>query len=104
MATRDPDTDHNRDDIQFLAGQVHALMGFALAVIKTHPKRRALARELDLFGQVTLARSEAATVSDDFVEGVQNIQDRLEAGVESARDGRRTSPKKKARSSRKVSA
>jgi len=99
---RELNSDHNRDDIQFLAGQVHALMGFALAIINTHPSPRTLARQLDLVGQVTLARSEASTVSDDFVEGVQNVQDRLETGVQIAL-GRRAAPKK-ARGRRKVSA
>jgi hypothetical protein len=70
--------------IEFLEGQIHALMGFALAMITTHPTPARLSRHLDFVGQVTLARAEGALVPDAYVDGVLNVQDRLRRGVEIA--------------------
>jgi len=75
-------TDAERLD--FLAGQVHALMGFAQAVISTHHAPERLARHLDSIGQMALARAEGTLVSDDYVDGVQDVQNRLKRGVEIA--------------------
>jgi hypothetical protein len=72
------------EKIEFLAGQIHALMGFALAVINTHPSPAQLSRHLDFAGEITLARAEGTLVSDHYVEGLQNVQDRLRRGVETA--------------------
>jgi hypothetical protein len=70
--------------IEFLGGQIHALMGFALAVINTHPAPARLSRNLDFVGQTTLAHAEGSLVTDAYVDGVQDVQDRLKRGVEMA--------------------
>ena len=76
------------EKIEFLAGQVHALMGFAIAIITTSADPTRLARHLDFVGEITLARTEGASVPDSYVEGVQDIQDRLTRAVETARTPR----------------
>jgi hypothetical protein len=72
------------DELEFIAGQVHALMGFALAVIDAHPAPARLAQSIDSIGQVTLARAEGVLVSDRYIDGIQNVMDRLRYGVETA--------------------
>lgn len=72
------------EKIEFLGGQAHALVGFALAVIYAHPAPAELARYLDLVGPATLARAEGEPVPDEYVAGVQDVQDRLRRGVEMA--------------------
>lgn len=72
------------EKIEFLGGQVHALMGFAIAVITTNADPAKLARHLDFVGQVTLARTENDLVSDTYIEGIQDVQDRLKRAVETA--------------------
>ena len=72
------------EKIQFLGGQVHALIGFALAIIHTHPAPVRLPRHLDFVGQITLARAEGSLVSDEYLDGVQDVQNRLTHAVETA--------------------
>ncbi len=70
------------EKIEFLAGRVHALLGFAMAVITSHPNPSLLAQHLEKIGEVNLARAEAEPVSDDYVDGVLDIKDRLKRAVE----------------------
>jgi hypothetical protein len=72
------------EKIEFLGGQVHALIGFATAVITASADPSRLGRHLDFVGQINLARAEGSLVSDVYVEGVQDIQDRLRRAVEMA--------------------
>jgi hypothetical protein len=80
------------EKIEFLAGQVHALVGFAHAVISSHPNPAVLARHLERIGTVNLARAETAAVHEEYVLGVEDIQGRLKLAVTSAR-AQRTNPK-----------
>jgi hypothetical protein len=70
------------EKIEFLAGRVHALLGFATAVITSHPNPSILAQHLEKIGEINLARAESETVSDDYVEGVLDIKNRLKRAVE----------------------
>jgi hypothetical protein len=45
------------EKIEFLGGQVHALMGFAIAVITSHPNLAYLADNLEKSGEINLAKS-----------------------------------------------
>jgi hypothetical protein len=77
-------TDSENRKLEFIGGQVHALMGFALAVIDTHPAPARLAQSIDSIGQITLARAEGILVSDRYIDGIQNVMGRLRRGLETA--------------------
>jgi hypothetical protein len=80
------------EKIEFLGGQVHALVGFAHAIITSHPNLALLARHLDEIGKVNLATAETSAVREGYVLGVEDIRDRLKAAVTSAL-ARKTNPK-----------
>jgi hypothetical protein len=73
------------DKIEYLAGQVQALIAFAVAIISSHPDPELLAHHLDLLNQVTLASVENSLVADKYVQGVQDVQGRLTTAVETAK-------------------
>jgi hypothetical protein len=72
------------EKIEFFGGQIHALMGFALAVITEHSAVANLSRHLNFVSDVTLAQAENSLVSDRYIEGIQDVQRRLLRGVETA--------------------
>lgn len=80
------------EKIEFLEGQVHALVGFATAVIFSHPNPTLFAQCLEKIGEVNLARAEADTVTDAYVDGVISIKTRLKSLAETAL-ARQTHPK-----------
>ena len=83
----------DRDEkIEFLGGEVHALVGFAHAVIASHPNLAVLARHLDQIGTVNLATAETAAVREEYVLGVEDIRDRLKSSATSLL-AQRTRPK-----------
>jgi len=71
-------------NVRFLAGQVHALVGFCVTLINTHPSPADLSLHLDAIEQVTLARVESTLVIEEFLHGVRNVFDRLRAAVANA--------------------
>jgi hypothetical protein len=75
-----PMTDSEK--LEFLAGQVHALMGFAMAVITSHPNRSLLAEHFEKIAEINLARAEGELVSDDYVDGVLDVKERLKRTLE----------------------
>jgi hypothetical protein len=81
------------EKIEFFGGQVHALMGFAQAVIMTNPSPERFSRHLDFVGQIALARAESSLVTDAYIDGVQDVQDRLSRSVQMALQ-RQASPNK----------
>jgi hypothetical protein len=84
----------DRDEkIEFIAGQVHALMAFAQAVISTHPNLALLARHLDHIGTINLAHAETSPVHEEYVLGVEDIRGRLKEAVTNAA-AQRTNPKR----------
>jgi hypothetical protein len=79
-------TDDTREteNVRFVAGQVHALVGFCIAIINTHPSPAELSLHLDAVEHVTLARVESTLVIEDFLDGVRNVFDRLRMAVADA--------------------
>ena len=65
------------EKLETLAGRVHALVGFATAVITSHPNPAILALHLERVSEMNLARAETSAVSENYVEGVQDMRDRL---------------------------
>ena len=78
------DDTHETENLHFIAGQVHALVGFCVAVINSHPSPEMLGLHLDAVEHVTLAHVESALVMEDFLEGTRNVFDRLRAAVADA--------------------
>lgn len=67
------------EKLEFLAGQVHALVSFAGAAIITHPNPTALRSEIDRLHQVALAMSESRLVSEAYIDGLKQTRDSLGA-------------------------
>ncbi len=78
------DDTRETENVQFLAGQVHALVGFCIAIINNHPSPTQLGLHLDAVEHVTLAHVESTLVMEDFLDGVRNVFDRLKAAVADA--------------------
>jgi hypothetical protein len=78
------DDTRETENVQFLAGQVHALVGFCIAIINNHPSPAQLGLHLDAVEHVTLAHVESTLVMEDFLDGVRNVFDRLKAAVSDA--------------------
>jgi hypothetical protein len=72
------------ENMRFVAGQVHALVGFCVTLINTHPAPADLSLHLDAVEQITLAHVESTLVIEDFLHGVRNVFDRLRTAVASA--------------------
>jgi hypothetical protein len=72
------------ENIRFLAGQVHALVGFCVAVINSHPSPGEFGLHLEAVEHVTLAHVESTLVIEEFIDGMRNVFDRLKAAVADA--------------------
>jgi hypothetical protein len=72
------------DNIRFLAGQVHALVGFCVAAINSHSSPEVLGLHLDAVEHVTLAHVESTLVVEEFIDGMRDVFDRLKAAVADA--------------------
>jgi hypothetical protein len=83
MASMADDTKET-ENVHFIAGQVHALVGFCVAVINSHPSPEMLGLHLDAVEHVTLAHVEATLVMEDFLHGTRNVFDRLKAAAADA--------------------
>jgi hypothetical protein len=71
--------------VNFLAGQVHSLIGFALAVINTHPDPANLQAHLETADVAAVSVAGGPLVSDEFLKGMEDVAVRLRVSVESAR-------------------
>jgi hypothetical protein len=78
------DDTRETENIRFLAGQVHALVGFCVALINTHPSPADLTMHLEAVEHVTLARVESTLVIEDFLDGMRDVFDRLKTAVATA--------------------
>src|SRR3974377_367705 len=78
------DDTQETENVRFLAGQVHALVGFCIAIINTHPSPADLSQHLDAVEHVTLAHVESTLVIEDFLEGVRKLFGRLKTAVANA--------------------
>jgi hypothetical protein len=72
--------------VEFVAGQVHLLVGFLISIIETHPDPEDLARRFENIEQVTLARTEGVLVAEDYIDGELDISKRLKRAIEIARE------------------
>lgn len=76
---------------KFMAGQIHALVSFALACIHTHPAPGALRVMLEKTLDAANARALPEPVEDDYLEGLADTGGRLlsyAATVAAHREGR----------------
>ncbi len=71
--------------VNFLAGQVHSLIGFALAVVNTHPDPANLQAHLEKADLAAVRVAGGPLVSDEFLKGMEDVAVRLRVSVESAR-------------------
>jgi hypothetical protein len=78
------DDTRETENIRFLAGQVHALVGFCIALINTHSSPGELNLHLEAVEHVTLARVESTLVIEDFLDGMRDVFDRLKTAVATA--------------------
>jgi hypothetical protein len=72
------------EKIEFLGGQVHALVGVCAAFINNDPNPTRLDKLLETVEQATLARVESELVQEDYLEGVRDVMDRLRKAAASA--------------------
>lgn len=72
------------ENVRFLAGQVHALIGFCIAIINSHPSPGELSQHIEAVEHVTIAHVESTLVIEDFLDGVRNVFDRLRLAIASA--------------------
>jgi hypothetical protein len=79
------------EKIEFLAGQVHGLIGFCSAIINDHPSPARLSRWLDESEQLNLAHVESTLVREEYLYGLRDVMDRLQKAVANAR-ARQTRP------------
>jgi hypothetical protein len=70
--------------IDFLAGQVHSLIGFALAMVNTHPDPAKLQKHLEAADLAAVSVAGGLLVSDDFLKGMEDVAVRLRVSVETA--------------------
>jgi len=69
----------------YIAGQVHGLIAFALAVISSHHDPANLEAHLASVSFAAGARAGAEPVSEDFLEGMEDVAGRLRKIAEKAR-------------------
>lgn len=69
------------EKIEFTAGRVHALVGFVTAVAYSHPDPVKLAAAWEQVGLANLAMAESQPVDEAYIEGVQDMQQRIQALV-----------------------
>ncbi len=59
--------------LDFVIGQVHALRGVVLTLVRTHPDPVCLLAELKLMSLAATARTGPTGVSEDFLEGFDDL-------------------------------
>jgi hypothetical protein len=64
--------------IQFIGGQVLALMHFATVLINTHPNRASLRKHFEFVKQVGLAKVEGQPVPDAYLDGMNEVHEQIE--------------------------
>lgn len=64
-------------DSDFLAGEIHALVAFAVVVTATHPQREAFSSHLVGCFQVALAKLESTMVPEKVIQGFQYATDEV---------------------------
>lgn len=67
----------DQDRIDFLQGQVQALLAFSFALIETHPNFAALNTLLPTLLEGALAKHSGSAAPDALIDGLQDMQTRL---------------------------
>lgn len=70
MPQTPPDSADETDRLDFVVGEVHALLSFAMALATTH-RSAAFAAHFDAASQVALADLETRPAADGVIEGFQ---------------------------------
>ena len=70
--------------IEFLEGQVLALIGVCAALINDHPNPASLSRWIDVAEQATLASVASTPALPEFLDGVRDVMGRLKKAVANA--------------------
>ena len=67
--------------LDFVSGQVHALIGLMLVMARAHPHPAALLQQLDVMELAATARAESEPVSDTFLGGLRDPIGRVRQAV-----------------------
>ncbi len=78
--------------IDFLIGEVQALLAFAAALVKTHHDPELFARHFQAAEQAGLAKLETILALDELVEGFQFASEQILVALKSARAGDKPEP------------
>ena len=70
--------------VDFLGGQVKALMNFAAVLITTHPSPKLLKQDFEAAELVGQAMVEGQTVSDEFLQGMRDVNDQIVIALKTA--------------------
>jgi hypothetical protein len=65
------------DRIDYLAGQVHALLTFACAMIEAHREPMLLEQKFERLQQLALSKTEPVAVKDAFLDGQRQTHESL---------------------------
>jgi hypothetical protein len=65
------------EKIDFLGGEVDALLAFASAMIKTHPNLQALDGAFTQSKELQAASALASTASEAFLQGQEQVRERI---------------------------
>ena len=75
--------------VDLIGGQVKALLNFAVVVINTHHDSASLKEHFEIASQVGLAMVEGQAVSDDFLAGMQDVNEQLVAAIQRILSGKK---------------
>jgi hypothetical protein len=65
------------DRLDYLAGQVHALLTFACAAIEAHPDPLLLRRKFERLQEIALSKTEPARVKEVYLDGQRETHESL---------------------------
>jgi hypothetical protein len=69
-------------NLNTLAGEVHALRAIALVLVRTHQDLAELSAHLSRVQQVSLAKSEAALVREQYIDGLLGVFDEVKTALQ----------------------
>jgi len=70
--------------LDFALGQIHGLMAFALAVARSVPARDLLRIEYGKAEQAAMGQAEKELVSEDYMDGLHDVRDRISSFLKPA--------------------
>jgi len=72
------------DKIDFMNGQIRALLNFAAAVIKSHPSPETLRHHFETAARADPTSPEGLSISEAYVDGLAEIDRQLAVALELA--------------------